>query len=211
MKEEDYLWDRKGQDAEIERLENALRVFRCRETAPPVSTAEIIPFKTVKKTSRRRNFSPLTLAAAACLLAIISIAAALVRLQVSTEQNNGAVDSAMQARVLQTESASPTEKPLFSDSEPADDKNFAVYKPPVARKVFKIRRTATMPIAVRRNTAVARNFNNPKTAEIRLTKEEKHAYNQLMLALSITSSKLKIVKDKVESAEENSAVQKNGR
>jgi hypothetical protein len=36
---------------------------------------------------------------------------------------------------------------------------------------------------------------------VKLTEEEKYAYNQLMLALSITSSKLKLVEDKIYGAE----------
>jgi hypothetical protein len=44
-----------------------------------------------------------------------------------------------------------------------------------------------------------------------LTKEEKYAYDQLMLALSITSSKLKMVKDKVAGVEEKNAVRENER
>jgi hypothetical protein len=41
-----------------------------------------------------------------------------------------------------------------------------------------------------------------KKSDVQLTKEEQYAYDQLMLALSITSSKLKLVKDKVEGFEE---------
>jgi hypothetical protein len=48
--------------------------------------------------------------------------------------------------------------------------------------------------------------------DVRLTKEEQYAYNQLMLALSFTSSKLKMVKDKVEGIEEEpTPVRKEGR
>ncbi len=32
---EDYLWDKTGENHEIERLENALKMFRYKETAPP--------------------------------------------------------------------------------------------------------------------------------------------------------------------------------
>jgi hypothetical protein len=39
-----------------------------------------------------------------------------------------------------------------------------------------------------------------------LTAEEKYAYDQLMLALSITGSKLKIVKDKIAGTEDQNAV-----
>ncbi len=47
---EDYLWNKTGNDPEIEKLENALKAFRYQETAPPALPAKIIPFET--KTSR---------------------------------------------------------------------------------------------------------------------------------------------------------------
>ncbi|MGI9036703.1 MAG: hypothetical protein ACR2GD_11780, partial [Pyrinomonadaceae bacterium] len=43
--------------------------------------------------------------------------------------------------------------------------------------------------------------NAPLESNVKLTGEEKYAYNQLMLALSITSAKLKIVKDKIDNSE----------
>jgi hypothetical protein len=42
----------------------------------------------------------------------------------------------------------------------------------------------------------------PKNQVIKVTPEEKHAYDQLMLALSITSRELRIVKDKIYNREE---------
>ncbi len=41
---------------------------------------------------------------------------------------------------------------------------------------------------------------------VKLTEEEKAAYEKLMLALSITSSKLKIVKDKVQNLDDQTAI-----
>ena len=45
-----------------------------------------------------------------------------------------------------------------------------------------------------------------KNEIVKLTEEEKEAYEKLMLALSITSSKLKIVKDKVQNTDEQTAI-----
>src|SRR4028118_1783973 len=59
---QDYLWDKTGADPEIENLENALAVFRYKETAPPALPAKIIPFK---KESPRRSFR-FAYAVAAC-------------------------------------------------------------------------------------------------------------------------------------------------
>ncbi len=57
---------------------------------------------------------------------------------------------------------------------------------------------------------VAQNIEDKKP-KVKLTKEEKYAYDQLMLALSITSSKLKLVTDKIENVEEQNVVQENER
>ena len=57
---------------------------------------------------------------------------------------------------------------------------------------------------------VAANIETKKPT-VKLTKEEKYAYDQLMLALSVTSSKLKLVTDKIDGIEEQNAVLENGR
>ena len=60
---EDYLWDKTGENAEIEMLENALQAFRYQETAPPALPAKVLPFK--KEHSRK--FFHFAMVAAACL------------------------------------------------------------------------------------------------------------------------------------------------
>ena len=69
MMKEDYLWNKTGADAEIERLENALKAFRYQETAPPELPAKIIPFR---NENRRADFSDsLSRSAAfACLIVV---------------------------------------------------------------------------------------------------------------------------------------------
>ncbi len=78
----------------------------------------------------------------------------------------------------------------------------------VGQKVSKVRKV--VPVIARQNKTIAKNL-KVKKPTVRLSKEEKYAYDQLMLALSITSSKLKLVKDKIEGIEEQTAVLKDGR
>ena len=47
-----------------------------------------------------------------------------------------------------------------------------------------------------------------KPEPVRLTSEEKYAYNQLLLALSITSSKLKLVHEKIDRVEDRKEITK---
>ena len=197
---EDYLWDKTGEDPEIQRLENALQVFRYKETAPPTLPAKIIPFE--RKTPRK--FFRLAFAFAACAaFVIVSLG---VWLQISSEKIEIAKDS--------TETTAPQVSEKVSDEIPAkkpDDlivEKVEAPKQSVERNVMKVKKP--VPAIARQNNLIAQKV-EVKKPTVKLTKEEKFAYSQLMLALSITSSKFKLVKDKVEGVEEQNAIRKNGR
>ncbi len=196
---EDYLWNKTGEDPEIERLENALAVFRYQETAPPALPAKIIPFER----NTPRGFFRLAFAFAVCVaVAIISLG---VWLQISSDKIEVVKDSTktiapLIAKKLVDETS--VKKPNDSIVE-----KVKIQKQTAERKIIKVRKVV-QPI-VRQNKLIARNV-EVKKPTVRLTKEEKFAYDQLMLALSITSSKFKLVRDKVEGVEMESIVRKNG-
>ena len=196
---EDYLWNKTGEDPEIERLENALAVFRYQETAPPALPAKIIPFER----NTPRGFFRLAFAFAVCVaVAIISLG---VWLQISSDKIEVVKDSTktiapLIAKKLVDETS--VKKPNDSIVE-----KVKIQKQTAERKIIKVRKVI-QPI-VRQNKLIARNV-EVKKPTVRLTKEEKFAYDQLMLALSITSSKFKLVRDKVEGVEMESIVRKNG-
>src|SRR5688500_9810075 len=112
---EDYLWDKTGSDAEIEKLETALRFFRCEETAPPVIPAKVLPF--VKKDSPQRSFTFLR-AIAACL-ALTSISLGVGILISNTKKE--IARSVLQESVIVPEIANPT-KPASETEPPAKTK-----------------------------------------------------------------------------------------
>lgn len=197
---EDYLWDKTGAvDPEIERLERALAVFRYQETEAPALPAKIIPFE--RKTPR--NFFRLAFAFAACAVVAIFLLGAW--LQISSNKIEIVKHS--------TEKIAPQIDEKVADEtavEQPDDsivKKIKIPKQLVGRKIIKAR-NVVQPI-VRQNKLIAQNVKVQKLT-VRLTKEEKFAYDQLMLALSITSSKFKLVKDKVEGVEEKNDSGKNG-
>ncbi len=197
---EDYLWDKMGTDPEIQRLENALQVFRYRETAPPALLAKIIPFE--RKTPRR--FFRLAFAFAACsAFVIVSLG---VWLQISSEKIEVAKDS--------TETITqPVNKKVpydIADEKPDDliVKKVEVPKQAAEQKITKVRKL--VPASVRQNKTIAQNV-QVKKPTVKLTKDEKYAYNQLMLALSITSSKLKLVEEKIYGVEETKNILENER
>lgn len=201
---EDYLWNKTGEDPEIQRLENALQVFRYRETAPPALPAKIIPFE--RKTPRK--FFRLAFTFAACAaFAIVSLG---VWLQISSEEIEVAKDS--------TETTVPQVGKKVSgetaDEKPDDlpdsltVKKVEVPKQSTEQKVIKVRKL--VPAIVRQNKTIAQNV-QVKKPTVKLTKDEKYAYDQLMLALSITSSKLKLVEEKIYGVEETKNILENER
>ena len=198
---EDYLWDKTGEDADIEKLENALAVFRYKEAAPPELPAKVLPFRKEEPHERRRIFS-YAFAAAACLLfGIIALGVWIQVLRSNTEIPASLMEKA------KTEIVLPTPEPPIADPNILPLDNVENQKQFPARKIVATRRN--VPVKISRKETKARNVKATKPAE-KLTKEEQYAYDQLMLALSITSSKFKIVKDKVEGTEEKNAVVKGG-
>lgn len=200
---EDYLWDKTGSDAEIEKLENALQVFRYEESAPPIIPAKVLPFK---KESPRRIF-PLFRAIAACL-ALASISLGVWTLISNTK--NEIVGDGSQESVIKTENANPAAS-VSENETPAkpevDDKPVftkTLYIEPKSKtKSLQVNKSGSN--NAKRNRTTARKEKNSEKP-VRLTEEEKYAYDQLMLALSITSSKLNMVKQTVEGAENQTAI-----
>jgi len=184
---EDYLWDKTGEDAEIQGLENALKAFRYTETAPPELPQKVF---TVEKAKPRKFFQ---FGFAFTAFAAVAVIFFTVWFQFA--------DNKIPVIKTVAETTAPT-----IDDKIADEK---IIKPD---EFTPVKVVATTP-QIRRNTAP--NV-RPKKAVLRrvkvkeptetLTAEEQYAYNQLMLALSITGSKLKIVKDKIDGIEEQNAV-----
>jgi hypothetical protein len=188
MKNEDYLWDKTGSDPEIESLENTLAVFRCQEKAPPELPAKVLPF--VKKDSPR-TFFRFAYAAAACL-ALVAVALGLW-LRISVPKQEPAADLAEIASPRPENASPPAEIPAPAvvlpatvTAEPGDG---------TPRPSFKLRAVRIKkPVAEARVTREIK----VKNTIVALSKEEKYAYDQLMLALSITGSKLKLVSDRID-------------
>lgn len=218
---EDYLWDKTGGDPEIERLENALRAYAYAETAAPAVENKILAFKSKPP----RKIFGFKFAAAACL---VFAAAALGILMLmssgkSTTENESAratapetVSSIAANNQKQDDSAakSPTEKPLdFGAGKSSVAPTGKIEKPLRAaeNESLKIARIVSADNRPRRLKPA---FVRAATPKVRLTDEERFAYDQLMLALSVTSSKLKLVRNKIEGREEKTVVKssfKDGR
>lgn len=168
---EDYLWDKSGNDPEIEKLENALAVFRYKETKPPMLPANnVLAFKSETKKLSRKIFSlPMTIAASVALMAFMAGLWFFVSNEQKQHGNNVALD------IKQGE-----EFPQIPDAP----------KEEIKRDV-KGGRVVLLPVAKKVRAS-------KQDDEIRLTDEERYAYEQLMKALKITSDKLNYVKQKTQ-------------
>jgi hypothetical protein len=186
---EDYLWDKTGEDSEIEGLENALQVFRYRETAMPEPSAKVLPFR---REPSRKIFS-YAMAAAACVA--FAAFGLVVWLQIS---NNKTVVGENLAETTVPQNNTRSNAATVEKPNNLIDVKLPNTRPSFERKAVKIRQP--VPAFVQRKETKGQVIRHIKP-DVRLTKEEQYAYNQLMLALSITSSKLKMVKDKVEGLE----------
>ena len=195
---QDYLWDKTGADPEIENLENALAVFRYKEIAPPALPAKIIPFK---KESPRRSFRFAYAIAACTAFVMIGLG---VWFQFSTNET-ATQESIAQTIEPQIPETIPnveiveTKAPIVNSTETSPKTKMESAKRISAPKA--VRKNKIIPAVIRPTEKKDKNI-VAKNSDVQLTKEEQYAYDQLMLALSITSSKLKLVKDKVEGFEE---------
>lgn len=186
---EDYLWDKTGDDPEIKKLEELLAVFQYKETAAPASrTAKILAFP---ERPRRREYS-FAFALAACVTVAI-----ILGIWFTIPREDQTARNLAQTTPPQVKSETPNQTVITKiDNFPAAE--IEKVAPPVKQR--KLNTRPTLP-SVRHARKIVRNVEKANPT-VMLTSEEKYAYGQLMLALSITGSKLKIVQDKVNGVEE---------
>jgi hypothetical protein len=203
---EDYLWDKTGTDAGIEKLENSLKTFRSQKITPPALPAKTFGFDKGSGRSFRLAF-----AAFAAFAGLFFIAIGVFQISQIKQPDL--------ARNTSEELLSePTKKPVLineeTSAEEATEKEEPV-KPlilkakyttePKAIRRQSVRPRKQVPAKFRTDRTIAKNIKpikaEPQTEPVKLTEEEQYAYDQLMTALAITSSKLKLVKDKVQGIE----------
>jgi len=176
----EYIWSKTGNDPEVERLESLLGEFRFDEnTGAHTPATNVIP---VTSSSNRRWFFGLSLAATAAALVLMSIwfTKPPVAAVASHERDAAPVQETDRSR-----------KDVDADLRTADLGNSVV---PTADT-----HPQAEPMARHLRSRVDRTVHTVATKKKEaLTKEEKYAYDRLMLALAITGSKLKMVQDSVD-------------
>jgi len=179
---DEYLWNKIGKDPEIEKLEKALAVFRYRETTMPAAAPqmEMAP-------ERPRRFR-LSLAFAFASFAIVAILAGAWFRTSNLNSTSENADELVFVQSTDVPDPSPVVEPI---SPPVRDPN-RLERPVGNRRRTIIRTNASLHHRPRTKDLA------PRDGVAALTADERFAYRQLMLALSITSSKLKIVQDTID-------------
>ena len=183
---EDYLWDKTGDDPEIERLENVLAVFRYQEAeAPVLPLANITPF--VEQTPRRRFAFAFAFAAISTAVILLSVWFQISGVKVGSEKD---LNATVPLQIIsETRDETKINKIDASRLERVESVNQSS-----RGNLTSVRRPTAL--ITRQNKTTAKTLAN-KNRAVALTSEEKYAYGQLMLALAITSSKLRIVQDTI--------------
>jgi hypothetical protein len=188
MMNDEYLWNKTGSDTEIEGLESALSAFRYHETAVPR-----MPVRALSLPEKRlKGFLRFGFAFAFAAAAVVVLSGAWFLFSSKTTVGQDAVGAIQ----LQNE-------PLADVADFNTLLTVNIAQPKADQQLVKTRHTNRA--EVRTVKAIARKSPN-EHPPVTLTAEEKYAYDQLMLALSITSSKLRIVKDKVSQIDEQNAI-----
>jgi hypothetical protein len=175
-----YLWDKEGNDDEIERLEDALSGYRFQANAVPSlrPAAVVVP-------ARRFGWLRFSLVAGLAAAMLLIAATAFVLDEYRTPKpNDVAVKTNEQPLVMPDTATSPAPvdqyyiDPIKPGDKPKIDRH---YIPPIVKPIRKVTPPA--------DNNIARNK--------KLTKDEKYAYDQLLVALWLTGSKLKVVQDTI--------------
>ena len=208
---EDYLWDKTGNDSDIENLENALKVFRQKDTTPPVLPTKNLSIN--KKDSKETfnkifSFAFATTLTTACL-ALVAFSLGFLQFSNTSEKELATIKPNIE---------SPQEKieipPKVIDIETKNRKtNLPIQtKVKFPKKTIKPKKIKVKKRALRKippNKPIIKKPLRKKastTTAIKITKEERDAYNQLMRALAITSSQFKKVSNKIKGIEEEKPV-----
>ena len=183
---EDYLWDKTGDDPEIERLENVLAAFRYQEAeAPVLPLANITPF--VEQTPRRRFAFAFAFAAISTAVILLTVWFQISGVKVGSEKDlTATIPPQIISETRDETKVNKIDAPRVKRGESVNQSSRG--------NLTSVRRPTAL--ITRQNKTTAKSFEN-KNRAVTLTSKEKYAYGQLMLALAITSSKLRIVQDTI--------------
>lgn len=216
---EDYLWDKRGTpDPEIEKLENALQIFRRQHDAPPALPAPVISLAKNPKSKLRRFHAAISLAAAAYLFIAVFLGFWLRSWPERWQAGkNSPQTTAKQSAPMppiapnqNRETARITKKTKRAAQQSVQRALANQYLDNSSAKLSD-KKSNPRPLSPSRSqrccqpksAGFAKNIRRAKSSSPdaallgELKPDELYAYRQLMRALQITSSKLDLVRKKV--------------
>ena len=179
---DEYLFEKAGNDVEIERLEGLLSTYRIEPIVPRLARTEVATTPTVRMSWFRLGYA----LAFASLVIVLGGTLVAVRYLGRVNREVVAVSPAETPEIDRSFVAPATgdrasaDEPVTATEPPAEIKRAKTYVAVTARHVKR---------PVENNVATTK---TPK-----LTKEEQYAYDQLKVALWITGTKLKVVQDTI--------------
>jgi vacuolar-type H+-ATPase subunit H len=222
----DYLFDKTGEDAEIQKLENLLQSFRPEKTtAPKIPAENVVVFRKPRKTFRY------AFAIAASLLITFTLGFFLLNigrkdLQDASLSKNNAPETINQARKSNNQAEETINQARENNNQARESANEGRESVNQAREAINegrktINRTPKTINEARKIVFTTQNIGKytqnkqksikkvPQIINETLTDEEKFAYEQLKLALSITGTNLKTVKEKIDNKEAETSALNN--
>jgi hypothetical protein len=176
---DDYLWDRSGDDPDIKRLEGHLAVFRYQAIPAPDAFAP----EPASARGSARGWA-LGFAFSAILTVVVGVGIWSIR-PISERRSETAVD------------ALPVEERVTNISPQTVRQYPSQAVPLVPSMIGVAERTAYRQPRRSVHRASRKSIAKGKRGPVELTPEERAAYDQVVLALAITSSKLRLVQEKV--------------
>ncbi len=187
---EDYLSNKTGTDPEIERLENLLSAYRYQETDVPLVPSKIRNMVIVEPKRWTLSFS-FGLAFAAFAAVVVGVGIWFLFMDNSSDSSPVLI------------AKSPNQPVVTGPIKLASTEN--IVNLPAIVKTQKATQQPVMAVLRSKRSKlriyIAR-VPEVKKAPVVLSKEERYAYSQLMLALAITSEKLKVVGDTINRTDE---------
>lgn len=180
---DEYIWQKTGEDPEVMRLEKALAAFRYRETAPPALPVVVTPPRTL-----RWRF-PLVITTAAFAALVIAVG---TWFQVTGQKDD------YELIFIHHPAVEESEKPAVQETPTVQP-----VSPPVRQPVRRTHRVVQSAAASMPRRPILRTTSSRKPVPPILSKQERYAYERLLLALSISSSKINIVRNTINGVEEN--------
>lgn len=185
----EYLFSKEGSDDEIERMEDLLSVYRIAPVAPALKRAAA-----AEEHSTRPGFRFLFayIGVIGSLAAVVIVAIAVVTWQDRKSAEVTAISPAVVISPVTTGDGSESEYPSGGSIKDPPEKSAGTARPVMVKTAYT------------RNSRLESKFQRHVATMPKLTAEEKYAYEQVKVALFLAGSKLKVVQDTIDRADESS-------